>query len=80
MPHLLTDLPADLDLSLLPTGAPDGHDKGVLKQASDRMAAELASLQELLYANRQHSLPCWSSCKDWTPAARTAASSRCSAT
>lgn len=56
MPHILTDLPADLDLLHLPTGAPDSHDKGALKQVSDRMAAELASLQELLYANHQHSL------------------------
>lgn len=56
MPCILPDLPADLDLSRLPTSAPAGLDKAGIKLASERMAEELSSLQELLYANRKHSL------------------------
>ena len=50
-----TDLLA-LDLNRTPTDAPTGLDKAAIKVATAAMASELASLQELLYANRQHSL------------------------
>lgn len=45
-----------LDLHRTPTDAPASLDKAAIKEASTGMASELASLQELLYANRQHSL------------------------
>ncbi len=56
MSHALPELPANLDLSSLATTAPAGMDKVATKLACDAMASQLASLQELLYANRQHSL------------------------
>ncbi|HCT40472.1 MAG TPA: polyphosphate kinase [Moraxellaceae bacterium] len=56
MPYVSPDIPADLDLSLLATAAPAGMDKSAARQASEAMATQLANLQELLYANRQHSL------------------------
>ena len=56
MLHETPNLPANLDLSQLPTTAPLGLDKAAIKLATEHMAKELASLQELLYANRTHSL------------------------
>lgn len=56
MPYVPPDIPANLDLSLLATTAPADMDKSAARQASEAMATQLANLQELLYANRQHSL------------------------
>lgn len=53
---VLPELPANLNLSNLSTSAPTGLDKATLKPLTERMADTLSRLQELLYANRQHSL------------------------
>lgn len=56
MPHAIPDLPANLDLARLSTTAPADMDKTSARLACEAMASQLASLQELLYANRQNSL------------------------
>lgn len=56
MAHELPDLPVDLDLSRHPTSALPGLEKATARLVTERMAEELSSLQELLYANRRHSL------------------------